>query len=76
MKKYTYMTDGDLNASLNAKGIVTCYMVVIEGRPELSGSRTHTLISATLEIKLHKRVFNSAGMVIDTRTGEIVAAIS
>lgn len=76
MKRYTYMTDADLNASLNAKGIATCYMVIIEGRPELSGSRTHTLISATWEIKAHKRVFNRAGMVIDTRNGEIVAAIS
>ena len=76
MKRYTYTTDGDLNASLNAKGIATCYMVVIEGRPELSGSRTHTLRSATIEIHAHKRVFNRAGMVIDTRNGEIVAAIS
>lgn len=73
MKRYTYRTDQELNASLNAKGIDACYMVLIEGKPELSASQSHTLMSATMEIKQQNNVFGLCGMVIDTRNGQIVA---
>jgi hypothetical protein len=74
-KRYTYRSDEDIRAALNARGVSTDYSVVIEGVPAERCYRHYTLHGAKIEVNSHKRVFGRSGLVYHVPTGEVVYAV-
>ncbi len=70
-KRYTYSTDADINARLNALGEATCYTVVIAGA-DRTFPNTYTKKGAQMEVDVFTKVFKTVGIVVHAVTGEIV----
>jgi glutamine synthetase adenylyltransferase len=75
MKRYTYRTQADIDASLNAKGVSTHYTVLLAGVTTPQATN-YTLEGARYEVDSHLRVNGTPGMVLCVPTGEIVYTVA
>lgn len=75
LKRFTYRTDADINAHINAMGVETCFTVLIEGVVDRTFSKTYTLRAAKFEVDTWKAARGLAGLVLNAKTGEIVYTV-
>lgn len=73
-KRYTYRTQNEVDAALNAKGIATEYTVLVPGVIRRF-SQNMTLKGAKMEARQQARVNSTSAIVLHVPTGRIIECI-